>query len=192
MIKIAIIDLDMVLADSTERFKRAEEAKVAFLTDMQSNPERRLDNILMGHNSKTWEKQSVDIYWKTAFDPDLIALDTLTPGTDDAIEQLEAAGFQIVYLTSRPESLREATTDWLIKNKLFGPMLVMKAPPFQFTKTTVWKAGMIQTLAIWLKAEELLIVDDQEENRAAISTGGFEDSSRLRCYTSLAEAVEAI
>lgn len=147
--KLAIIDLDGVIADATARFAKAEEVKQAWL-----------------------DKTTLDVtnvYWRAVFNPEYVPLDTLIDGVVEAISFIERYpsdqhGYDVIYLTSRPESMREATYNWLFEHELSGPKLVMKAPAFQYTKTTVWKAGMVQTLEALYGATDLLIVDDEQVN----------------------------
>jgi ribonucleotide monophosphatase NagD (HAD superfamily) len=79
MTSLAIIDLDGVIAENTERFARAT-------------------------------KPSGGIDWSVAFDPTLVVLDTLIAGADQAVTRLENKhGYAVIFLTSRPETMREAT-----------------------------------------------------------------------------------
>jgi hypothetical protein len=104
------------------------------------------------------------IDWQIAFDPELVVLDIIIDGVHAQLEALERRGYTIIYLTSRPESMRAATLTWLDKHGLATRMLVMKSAAFQFTKTVVWKAGMVNTLATALQAREVLVVDDEQAN----------------------------
>ena len=191
---LAIIDLDGVVADNTKRFEKAEEAKQQWI----------VEHRVPGTNAilKEYGAPSAnDIYWQRAFDSDLVALDTLIDGVRVALEALRfTQNYELIFLTSRPESMREATLKWLYDHNILffstyrTPSLVMKAPAFQFTKTTVWKAGMVHQLHRLYGADELLFIDDEEANRKAVldayPDGG--DFGIVRVYVSLAEAVEAL
>ncbi len=104
------------------------------------------------------------IDWQVAFDPELVTLDTLIDGVHVQLEYLALQGYTIIYLTSRPESMRDATQAWLEKHGLATRMLVMKSAAFQFTKTVIWKAGMVNTLANAFQVKDVLVVDDEQTN----------------------------
>ena len=187
MTKLCICDIDGVISNSDARFAKAEEARQAFMKDLDA----RLETILHGATS---EKRATDLYWRTAFDPELVALDIAIPGAIDALAALAFSGWQVVILTSRPESMRVATRQWLFESGYpVESLVIMKVPAFQYTKTVVWKAGMVQTLAAMFGAEEVVVVDDEMDSFIEnLHTGGFEDSVKLRCFTSLQEAMEAL
>jgi len=174
--QLAIIDLDGVVADATARFAKAEEAKQAYESEMAE-----LDI--------TDERGATDTYWQTVFNPDHVPLDTLIPGTIDAMAALSFKGYDVVILTSRPESMREATRRWLFEHGY--PVLsaiIMKAPAFQYVKTVVWKAGMVQTLAALYQATQVCFVDDEEANWTALKNQG-PHAFELTRYASLTDAV---
>jgi ribonucleotide monophosphatase NagD (HAD superfamily) len=164
--KRAIIDIDGVLADSTARFAKAEEAKQQALT--------------MGAG----ERDATKTYWLTAFDCDLVALDTLIPNADKAIHRLWDMGWLITLLTSRPESLKEATETWLVQYGLEAYYLVMKPQSKQFTKTVQWKADEVRQMATSDDWIAVLFIDDEEGNRAAVEALGLEN---VRCRANLDE-----
>jgi beta-phosphoglucomutase-like phosphatase (HAD superfamily) len=125
------------------------------------------------------------IDWQVAFDPELVTLDTLIDGVQTQLDNLESQGYTIIYLTSRPESMRAATLTWLDKHGLATRMLVMKSAAFQFTKTVVWKAGMVNTLANAFQAREVIVVDDEQANIDEI----MKHVTLQAKYASLAEIV---
>jgi len=196
-LKLAIVDLDMVVADNTKRFENAAFMRGYWhgqLTDKLKEPlanptnqafiEKGLDDLLE------------NLFWQTAFEPDLVQLDTLIEGVDEALYHLEEElGYHIVFLTSRPESMRQATREWLLKyldESLMSWEIVMKPPAFQFVKTVTWKAGTVQMLHRLFEADELLFIDDEVANRQAIldayPDGG--DFGIVRVASSLDEAVK--
>jgi phosphoglycolate phosphatase-like HAD superfamily hydrolase len=193
--RLCVVDLDGVVADSTARFAKAEEAKQRFIADM------RLGNILS--SSKPWSERAVDVYWKTAFSPELVSLDTLIAGVPQALDALAADGYRVLFLTSRPESMRAATIQWLDGHDLLRAWshtprimtpareLAMKASAFQYTKTVLWKVGMVQTLVGMFDASEVLFVDDEEANCEAMRASGLGDIVILHCRASLAEAIRS-
>lgn len=153
--RLAIIDLDGVIANPEARFAKAEEAKQALLKDHMEHP------ILTGHAQR--ERDVADIYWRTVFNPDLVQLDALIEGAVDAIQAIEET-FQVFYLTSRPESMRQATYEWLFDMQLSGPKIVMKPSAAQYIKTIIWKALTIQILAQLYEVADVLVVDDEPAN----------------------------
>jgi len=168
--KLAIVDLDGVIADNTARFAKAEEEKQAFREEMDI-----IDSIPGTPAVRELEKEATNLFWKTAFDPELVVLDTLIEGTKEALETLRfRAEYDLLFLTSRPEAMRAATIQWLFQHNIlfFGPIgpaaLIMKPPAFQFTKTTTWKVGMVQTFIELYGARTVLFIDDEETNCEAL------------------------
>jgi phosphoglycolate phosphatase-like HAD superfamily hydrolase len=177
MNKIAIVDLDGVVADNTARFAKAEEI-------------RRTAHIRV-----LTVNEADSLYWKTAFTPELVALDTPIDGVSEALLDLDSRGYKVIFLTSRPEHMREATLEWLVYHTVYGSQysLIMKASAFQFVKTTTWKAGMVQTLASLYDAQEVVFVDDEENNCQALREAtDTQELTKLWCYHSLEEAVTEI
>ncbi len=189
--KLAIIDLDGVVADSTARFAEAEKARQAFLADNAAC----MNALLSGSSGK---QEATNLYWQTAFTPELVTLDKLVEGAIQHIQRLENNRYRVVFLTSRPESMREATVNWMYEQGILAspfvaPMkyeLVMKSSAFQYTKTTVWKAGMTQTLAgLYGYASRGIVMIDDEEANCAEALKYLPD---MRCFASLAEAIEKL
>jgi hypothetical protein len=147
--KLAIIDLDGVVAVSDARFAKAEEAKTHALA-------RNAD-----------QRQATQIYWQTAFDPALVALDVPVAGAQGHLSRMSFVGYKLIYLTSRPEVMGDATTDWLVRHHLWtlAEGLWLKPEAAQFTKTYIWKAGEAQRLTLKHGMEWALFVDDEEKNR---------------------------
>lgn len=158
-LKVCICDIDGVIADSSSRFAKAEEAKQQHLRENSDD-----------------ERGAISIFWKFAFTSELVPLDTLIDGATEAIRRLEGAGYTVIFLTSRPESMLEATLSWLdhvanvyyVPPGYFAERLIMKSLSKQFTKTTVWKAEKIMELVACFRPEIVLVVDDEENNLAEI------------------------
>jgi len=182
MTQLAIIDLDGVIADNTKRFEKAEEAKQAFLAECRAEP------IVIDDDRFKRAKEATNLYWQTVFTPDLVALDTLIEGAGEAIEMIEKQ-YDVIYLTSRPETMRLATHEWLWHYSLSGPRLIMKPPAAQYVKTVTWKALTIQMLVSLFEASEVLIVDDEGANLAELQKY---DISNMRLCSSLAEVVKPV
>lgn len=159
MQKLAIIDIDGVLADSTARFAKAEEAKQHYI-ETTSNDLYQADM-----------REATSVYWQTAFTPSLVWLDTLIDGTKQALEQIgNYAGYDYYFLTSRPESMREETMKWLFHHLAYDSdaSLIMKPASQQFVKTVTWKSGVVELLVRLFGVEELCFVDDEQAHCDAI------------------------
>ncbi len=186
MTKLALIDLDGVVIDATARFRRSEQAKEDFLNNRSYDD--RINALFSGADP---EKQAVEVYWRVALDPAACTLDTLVPGAQEAIVNLRREGFRIVYLTSRPTAMEDATLLQLLNAGLHDDqtLLVMKSSAFQYVKTIVWKAGMADTLVRTLNAEVLLVVDDEQPHLDHIRRV-VEKRCPVRLYKSLAAVVD--
>lgn len=149
MAKLAIIDLDGVVANNDERFALARD------------------------NSDGRKGAPGPINWRIAFDPALVPLDVLMKGADKAIKNLEKRGYSIVFLTSRPETMRQATAEWLRQRDLDGYELICKPMDKQFTKTVTWKADEVARMARIPIVESVLFIDDEANNLAAVEALGL-------------------
>src|SRR5579864_3517364 len=187
--KLVIVDIDDVIASRDARFAKAEEAKQAFL-DAQG----------VTRDLPAVEKQAVDIYWQTAFTPELIHLDTLLPGVIPALALFHERGYDLLYLTSRPELMRQVTVNWFWDHGMmdyerlapYNP-LIMKPTAFKYTRTMTWKAGTVQMLVSLYRPNDLIVVDDRQENiDELLKYAPFPGVEMLNCYASLAEAVADI
>lgn len=190
MSKIAIIDLDGVCVDSSARFAKAEEAKAAYVESQD------WDDALENHGTAYLEKQATDLYWRTAFTPDHVQLDTLMDGVSDALAQINQI-YTVYFLTSRPETMRNATLIWLrrqgnVPHPLgWDERLIMKPLSQQYVKTPVWKAGTIEVLARLLQPDDLLVVDDEHAAQLTADLAHL-DCLKVMCCTSLAAALRVI
>lgn len=125
------------------------------------------------------------INWKIAFNPDLVALDTLIDGCPDCLRKLEDNGYTVIFLTSRPEPMRTATERWLLQHGLLDHRrLIMKPASKQFVKTKTWKAETVQQLIGELQPESVIFIDDEAANIATVT----ELLPDVRCFLTLAEA----
>lgn len=164
MSKIAIIDLDGVVANSDARFAMAESiAAEAF-----------------AHGTKDY----TSAYWHNVFMPERVSLDTPIDGAYDALNTIEK-DHELIFLTSSPEYMRTATVEWLRNNRLLGTArdLFMKPASMQYIKTVVWKAGLIHALAFAYGASEVLVIDDEQMNLDELQK--YTTSFAMRYYKSL-------
>ncbi len=139
--KAAFIDLDGTVCNSQKRFDKARE-----------NNQGRID-------------------WEVALHAPLLELDEIIPGVAEVLQELEQQGWTILYLSSRPQRLQRATKSWLKKHQLSEGHqgereLLLKPPSQRFVKTPKWKAEVVY--AVGLKAEAVLVIDDEFENLKAI------------------------
>ena len=120
------------------------------------------------NNQKRFEQATSKgkIDWEIAFDPLLLDLDELIVAADQTIEELAAADWTIIYLSSRPENLLGATKNWLKRHGLAQHQLVLKPPHARRINTPKWKASVVCTLGA--NAEQVLFVDDETQNVVAV------------------------
>jgi hypothetical protein len=151
MTRLAIIDVDGIIANVDARFEQAKaDAEGAFV-------------------DRAYEKRDYDnVYWRAVFNPEYVPMDTLIEGAREAIDCLLKENYTVFFLTSRTEAMRLRTEEWLHNHRIVPiwehNRLIMKAPAFQYVKTAVWKAGMVQTLEALYEATDLLIIDDEQAN----------------------------
>jgi phosphoglycolate phosphatase-like HAD superfamily hydrolase len=171
--KLAIIDLDGVVVDASKRFERAEKIRQDYLY-----PDSR---------------DATDIYWRAALDPAYVYMDVPIPGAIDLLDSLaNDRGYLLLYLASRPANMRQETALWFQAHAIqIGASfaigvdwLVMKAPAFQYTKTPVWKAGMVHTLIelFGVNEEDTIYIDDETAHHYEIQ----KHTPGVKCYSSLA------
>ncbi len=174
MTRIAFVDIDGVIADSTARFEHARTTT---------------DAVYPGGTLEQCDYR--DLYWQTVFDPRHVHLDVLIEGTASYLLLSSAIYSKIIYLTSRPEAMRSATERWLDEHNVlhFAANVLMKPSAAQYIKTFTWKALTIQTWASAFGATEVLVVDDEEINLNEIKRY-VSLSYVLRCQKSLKREVD--
>src|SRR5690242_4661266 len=132
-------------------------AKIAFID---------LDGTVCNSESRFKQaRRNGQIDWKIAFHPPLLELDEVIEGAEAALAQLEVEGWTIIFLSSRPQSLRKATKGWLNRYQLLqGPssaerQLILKPAKSRFTSTPKWKAEVV--CAAGERPAQVLFVDDE-------------------------------
>lgn len=138
---LAFVDIDRVISNGDARFALAERIASTF-----------------PYKSKDYW----DTYWHTAFMPANLYTDTLIPGADLQLARI-MQNYDVIYLTSRPEHMREATREWFKEHGLpTTPDMLMKPPPFQYVKTVTWKVGTIHQMAYMRRAIDVLVIDNEQ------------------------------
>jgi hypothetical protein len=165
MMKLAIIDIDGVIADSSHRFTIAKDAKEA-------------------HPGSDKEKNQ--IYWDTALNAALIPHDRPIEGAASILDLLEEEGYHILLLSSRPESLRSATEAWLSQyiGSCLNARLILKPEHQHWVKTLHWKTGLIQGFAQALAPGILFVADDEQPLLDVVQTMAV-TGCRIRTTTHL-------
>ena len=161
---LAIVDLDGVVADSSKRFLRARSGSF-------SNP----------------------IDWKIAFDPTLLDMDTQIPGALASLVAMNTLGWRVIYLSSRPVTMLTATLKWL---DTYGFIMPDNKTGIRLreegVKTRGWKAGVIDEIVQTLNPVNLLVIDDDVENRTEIELALSKISKfKLGSYTVLPDLHKA-
>src|SRR6266568_8015483 len=125
--KLAIVDLDRVVADSSIRFGQA-----------------------LRPNGST--------NWYIALDPARVKYDTLIPNADKALAFIQEKGFELVFLTGRPESMRNATEAWLALHGIATYEMVMR-PDGNFTPAPEFKQSKASEIIIQKQPDTVLFID---------------------------------
>jgi hypothetical protein len=200
MTKLAIVDLDGVIIDNTKRMEVAETKREFYRQHLgDCLPDALASPINHASVQKGFDDLLENLYWQTAFNPGLVKLDTLMEGAVEALVALEWQ-YRVIYLTSRPESLRNATNTWLYQHQVYSTvnsadrLMVMKDSAFKYTKTVVWKVGIVQTLHRLYGADAIMVIDDSPDIRQGVldayPEGG--DFGLVQVAASLDEAVKLV
>ena len=188
------------IADSTKRYQQAGAVKNLYLLQHRQIGAQEI-------------RQAMELFWETAYDPSLVRQDTLIPGALDHLKSLKALfGPHFLFLSRRPEALREVTEAWLREHGLppapvsaMVPdhvMLLLCASAFlpQVTDWTldaeeqerVWRAGIVETIVRLFGVRDLLYIDFDEGNRLAIEATNLPGEGHLFLSASLEEAVHLL
>lgn len=124
------------------------------------------------HRAHHLEKSKPD--WAAFLQPHLVAKDTLVPGARKAIEKFQDLRYKIVFLTSRNESLRPTTAQWIQDNLGFevnDDTLIMRNAG-NMLKTSEYKREQAQALRSAHPTEQFLFIDDDKYSWASYSDIG--------------------
>ncbi len=128
------------------------------------------------------------IDWRIALNGEHVHLDTLIEGSIQALIALEKR-YTVVFLTSRPDSMRAATLEWFRVHNVALRRLEMKPSSAQYTKTKAWKAERVGKLAREYNASHIVLVEDEQANIDEILA--HNSALSIDAYTSLNGAVTA-
>jgi hypothetical protein len=159
MSRIAILDFDGVIANIAEHTKIAQERAKAFV--LQQAP--GLDGEV--------ERKALSTFFYSErgfFDNQLVECDQLMTGCDKALAHLLQEYDNVVVLTSRPPSMREATFQWFSQwcPGYESIVFIFKDSDEGVEKTTTWKARTVAHFA--QQYDTILFIDDDERNRKAV------------------------
>lgn len=197
--KLAVIDLDGVVADNTKRFEAAATKREFYRQHLgDAMPDALTNPINHAYVQKAFDDLLETLYWQVAFNPDLVKLDTLIDGVKEVLDAIRYAyDYELVFLTSRPDNMARKTVHWLWEqNILFyidsKEALIMKPSASHFTKTLTWKVGKVQELCQFCSVDELLFIDDEEKHREAVMDAFLETTIEVIVASSLADALEKL
>lgn len=120
------------------------------------------------HRAHFLNQQNVEnsARWASFFNPALVAKDALIPGAE-MLNRILASDNPVIFLTGRPERLREASVEALSKYyKNFNPekhLLVMR-PNMNFQSAADWKVGQLADR----KDLSFTLIDDDDQTRQAV------------------------
>ncbi|HZO75883.1 MAG TPA: hypothetical protein VFB60_27030 [Ktedonobacteraceae bacterium] len=160
MSSIAICDFDGVIADSAEHAKIAQERAKAFMLQQDSSIDREAERKVLSRFF--YSEQGF-------FDNRLIEYDQPMVGCSEALAHLSEKYDNVIVLTSRPLSMREATLQWFTRwcpgyeNITF----IFKDSDENIMKTAVWKARIVASFAE--RYHTILFIDDDKRNREAVA-----------------------
>lgn len=120
------------------------------------------------------------VFYRVAFQPDLLALDIPAPRALEHMATLVKAGYVIWILTSNPATTHESRLAWMARHHFdllacsigegghLVPNLITKPMDKQFTRTTTWKAETTVDMVRNLGARKVVAVDDASANLDAL------------------------
>lgn len=171
-----------MLVDDSERQRRARIA-ATLRANSTTNPEQ------------WWEH-----YYYHLYDPERVRYDLpLYSTVAQDMRSIGDAGYMVVQLTGRPETMRKATEGWLQEHQLslskrtFLPNRLIMRPPRAFLIALAqWKAQSVTLLANVLQATEVFFVDDEQETRLEVVRTTMKYPFAVRCFSSLPELLSRI
>ena len=121
-----------------------------------------IDNTLCNSNERfrLATKPDGKIDWDIAHNPELIEKDKPNFPMIDLAYSYKSRGVEVILLTGRPESVREATELWLTQYHIEYDQLIMRNRSSHYLKAVVYKEKAYKTL---IKSDVFCAYDDEEE-----------------------------
>jgi len=159
---IAFVDGDGVLWNCDERFDLALKLTNKWFPDSAIE---NMDQLKMSSNMfKT-------VFWRIAFNPDLVVLDTPIAIAQETLDEIYHRYYRTWILTSNPEQTFDARAVWLERHGFLPNVALLTKPESeQYTKTTRWKAEMVHQKIIETGAQRVIFIDDEIANSDQVAT----------------------
>ncbi len=121
-----------------------------------------IDNTLCNSNERfeLAKKPNGKTDWDIAHNPELIEKDKPNFPMIDLAYSYKSRGVEVILLTGRPESIREATKLWLTQYHVEYDKLIMRSWEDNFLKAPIFKKKMYET---YIKDKVFCAYDDDEE-----------------------------
>jgi hypothetical protein len=166
--------------------------KIVAVLDLDTNRDHGdAPNTMVANNSKRSElardysasfsgREQTNAFFAKLFDPALVAHDELEEHATFFLALLQPQ-CKMVYLASRPHTMREATDVWLKAQGVYYPVIYKNYGSGEkredgtydngdrFMKTTAWKKREVERLLAEENPDILLFADDEEANRLAVA-----------------------
>ena len=122
--------------------------------------------------------------------PAMLEFDVPVAGVAQLLDKIEAEGWQVIFLSSRPDSMVVATRAWLVRYNYIKPdhnrSLILKQDKEKYIHNATWKASMVKRLAQQMAATHVIFVDNEPATTDAVATLTFPG---LTVYSTLLEAI---
>lgn len=126
-----------------------------------------LDNVVV-NSSKRFEMARMEngrIDWGIALDPANVKYDVIIPGAHKALQMIASAGYDVLFLTGRPEEMRLATYEWFAQNGIDPANVKMgMRPENDYSKAGDFKMRELDKIIKQLNPDEMLVIDDLVED----------------------------
>ena len=121
-----------------------------------------IDNTLCISNERfaLAKKENGKTDWDIAHRVDLIEKDKPNFPMIDLAYSYKSRGVEVILLTGRPESVREATELWLAQYHIEYDQLIMRNRSSHYLKAVVYKEKAYKTI---IKSDVFCAYDDEEE-----------------------------
>jgi len=159
---------------------------------------RERSRIAREYANRFASREQTSAFFAKMFDPELVQHDVIEEEARAHIEQIEARGAQIVYLSSRPHTMQAETSQWLAEQGILRPCYFKNYGTGEpgpdgkpdvsdrYMKTADWKEREVGRIITEMerdlgeKLAFVLFADDEETSRAAVANLG-DPRILLRC-----------